>query len=123
MKFAILSLAAAGALAVSSGTASAQPGHFHGGHNHGGGYNSGFHPIGPHLDYHRGHYHLHDGYYRSAPLVPVVPTYSYPNYGYNSGFGLTINRPGLSFSFGSGRATPLYVQPSYGGGYYGGRRW
>lgn len=116
MKFAFLSLAAAGALAFSSGTASAQPRPYHN-HNHGGGYNRGFHPVGPHLDYHRGHYHLHDGWYRSGPVVPVVPTYSYPSYGYNSGFGLTIQRPGVTLQFGSGG----FVQPYYGGFY--GRRW
>ncbi len=118
MKFAILSLAAAGALAVSSGTASAQPWHNHGGHSHGGGYNRGYHPVGPHLDYHRGHYHLHDGWYRSAPLYP---NYGFPNYGYgyNSGFGGTFIRPGITLQFGSGG----FVQPYYGGGYYGGRRW
>jgi hypothetical protein len=113
MKFAILSLAAAGALTFSAGSALAgPPGHYHGGHYHGG-YNS-FHPIGPHLDYHRGHYHYHDGFYRSAPLVPVYPSYSYPIYG--SGFGAT--RPGFSITIGSGGV------PYYGGygGYYG-RRW
>lgn len=117
MKFAILSLAAAGGLALSTGTASAHPPGYGGGYS--GGYSYG-HPIGPHLDYHRGHYHYHDGFYRSGPLVPVYPSYSYPsyNYGYNSGFGLSINRPGFSFNLGSG-----YAQPYYGGGYYGGRRW
>lgn len=110
MKFAILSLAAAGALAFSAGSASAgPPGHYHGGRYHGGGYSS-FHPIGPHLDYHRGHYHYHDGFYRSGPLVPVYPSY------YGGGF---YNRPGFNITIGSGYG---YSRPYYGGGYYG-RRW
>jgi hypothetical protein len=117
MKFAILSLVAAGGLALSTGTASAHPPGYGGGYS--GGYNRGFHPITPHLDYHRGHYHYHDGFYRSGPLVPVYPSYNYGyNSGYNSGFGLSINRPGFNFNLGSG-----YSQPYYGGGYYGGRRW
>lgn len=115
MKFAILSIAAVGALAISTGSALAgPPGHYHGGHNHGG-YQS-FHPVGPHLDYHRGHYHYHDGFYRSAPLAPVYPSYSYPSYGYGSGYG--ISRPGFNITIGSG------YSPYYGGGYGGyGRRW
>ena len=116
MKFAILSLAAVGGLALSAGSALAgPPGHYHGGHSHGGhshgGYSS-FHPIGPHLDYHRGHYHYHDGFYRSAPLVPV-----YPSYGSGSSDG--YSRPGFNITIGSG-----YSRPYYGGGYGGyGRRW
>ena len=80
MKFGILSLAATAALALSSGTAAAQWGHGHHnhGHNHG---SSRLHRdlshmhLGPHLDYHNGHYHLHDGFYRSGPLYPVYPSY------------------------------------------------
>lgn len=115
MKFAILSLVAVAGLTLSADSALAgPPGHYHGGY---GGYNN-FHPVTPHLDYHRGHYHYHDGFYRSGPLVPVYPSYGYGRsiygpsiygpsiYGYNSGFG----RPGYGF------ATPYY-----GGGY--GRRW
>lgn len=109
MKFAILSLAAAGALAFSAGSALAGPpghGHYHGGYQ-------SFHPIGPHLDYHRGHYHYHDGFYRSPPLAPVYPSYRSPNYGYYN------TRPGFSITIGSGSG--LY--PAYGGysrPYYGG---
>lgn len=122
MKFAILSLAAAGALAISAGSASAgPPGHHHGGYSYG-------HPRGSHLDYHNGHYHYHNGYYRSAPLVPVYPSYGYPNfgYGYNSGFGLNMARPGFSISIGSGTVAPYYnyggrYSPYSGGGFY--RRW
>jgi hypothetical protein len=115
MKFATVSLAAVAALALSVGSASAGPP----GHYHGSGY--GYNPRGGHLDYHNGHYHYHNGHYRSGPLVPVYPSYSYPsyNYGYNSGFGLTINRPGFSFGIGSGSVTPYYnygySQPYYGG--------
>ena len=127
MKFAILSLAAAGALALSTGTASAHPPGYGGysgyGGGYGGGYGRSYHPPYPHLDAHRGHYHYHDGFYRSPPVVPVYPSYSYPSYGYDSGFGLTIQRPGFSFGIGSGSVTPLYTQPYYGGGYYYPGRW
>ncbi len=125
MKFAILSLAAAGALTLSAGSASAQPGHYHGGHNHGGygGYNRSYHPPVPHLDYHRGHYHYHDGFYRSGPLYPVYPSYSYPSYGFNSGYNIGISRPGFSINIGSG--SPYYGGGFYNQPYYGGygRRW
>ena len=112
MKFAILSLAAAGGLALSAGSASAQ--HYHGGYNHG--------------HYHHGGY-SHGGYYGAAPLVrvaPVYPSYGYP--AYNSGFGLTIGGPRGVISIGSGSVYPsygyggLYSQPYYGGYGYG-RRW
>ncbi len=115
MKFAILSLVAAGALAVSAGSVSAQ--HYYGGYNSG-----GFHPVGPHLDYHRGHYHYHDGFYRSGPLYPAYPTYRYPSY--NSGFGVTIGGSRGVIIIGSGSNSwygNSYSQPYYGGGY--GRRW
>lgn len=89
MKFAILSLAATAALALSVGTASAQPWGHHGGH-HG---------------HHGGYYGHHGGYY--------PPAYGYSSYGYNSGFGLTINRPGFNFSVGSG-VSPFYNYSSFG---------
>src|SRR5688572_8001163 len=111
MKFAILSLAASGALTLSAGSALAgPPGHYHGGHNHGGYYHGGsrYHPPVPHLDYHRGHYHYHDGFYRSPPLVPVYPSYGYPSYGYGSGY----SRSGVSITIGS---SGLYPSSGYGG--------
>ncbi len=112
MKFAILSLVAAGALAISAGTASAQ--HYHNGHYHGGYNRGGFHPVTPHLDYHRGHYHYHDGFYRSPPLVPA-----YPSYGYGRpSFGLTIGVGNVYPSYGGGFYNP---RPYYGG--YGYPRW
>lgn len=103
MKFAILSLVAAGALAVSAGTADAQ---YRGGYR---GYNnySGY----------RGGYNYARPYYG----------------GYNSGFGLTIGGQRGILSFGSGAVYPAYgygynsfYRPYYGGynggfnrGYYG----
>jgi hypothetical protein len=110
MKFGILSLVTAAALAVSAGTASAQPGRYGGGGYYGG---------GGHLDYHNGHYHYHNGGYVSPPLYPAYPAYqTYPNYGYNYGS-----------NYGSGSVYPSYGYPSYGytprpnyGGYPG-RRW
>src|SRR5262245_60859468 len=114
MKFAILSLAAAGALTFSAGSASAGPPGHHHGHSHGGYYGGGyssFHPIGPHLGYHHGHSHYPDGFSRSGPVVPVYPSYSTPFYG--GGF---YSRPGFNITIGSG-----YSGPYYGGGYYGGR--
>jgi len=96
MKFAILSVAAAAALTLSSGTASAQwiagPGH------------------GGHLDYHNGHYHYHNGPFMSGPVYPTYPSYGY-GYSYS---------PGLSLSFGSGSLGYENVYPTwgYGSGYY-----
>ncbi|MFM8272825.1 MAG: hypothetical protein ACKODX_10890 [Gemmata sp.] len=108
MKFAILSLVAAGGLALSAGSASAQ--YYHGGYNHG---------------------HCQGGFYGVAPVVPVVPAYpvySYP--GYSSGFGLTIGGSRGVISIGSGSVYPsygyggYYAQPYYSGYGYGyGRRW
>jgi hypothetical protein len=116
MKFAALSLAACAALALSVGTASAQPfGH----HHHGGYYGT---PVGGHLDYHRGHYHYHNGLYRSGPLVPAYPAYNYSSYGYGTGFGLTVNRPGFNLSIGNG-VGPFSNYNSFGYSPYGyGRR-
>lgn len=103
MKFAVLSIAAAAALAISAGSASA-------------------HPPGYYKPYYGGPVII-----RPAPVVvaPVYPSYVYPSpgfYNYGSGFGLTINQPGFNFSIGNG-VTPFY---NYGGyspyGYYG-RRW
>ena len=103
MKFAVLSLAACAALAFSVGTASAQPrGHHHGySHNHG--------------------YHHHNSYYRG---YGGYRGYGYPSYGYgyNSGFGLNIIRPGFNLSIGN-----AYPYSGYGGFYspyrYGGWGW
>ena len=108
MKFAILALAAAGGLAVSTGSALAgPPGH---GHYHGG-YGNRYHPPVPHLDYHRGHYHYHDGFYRSPPLVPAYPRY---NYGYsNYGAYPYGARSGFNITIGSGYGG--YSRPYYGG--------
>jgi hypothetical protein len=116
MKFAILSLAAAAGLALSSGTASAQWGGHHGhayGNMHHGGYN----------------------HYRSGFAYPR----SYPSYGYNSfgyggygsGLSLFLGRGGLGLGGGYGYGSQLgygglYSPYSgYGTGLYGpyGWRW
>ena len=111
MKFAILSLAATAALALSSGTASAQWGHHHGHHHHHG--SGRLHrdlahmPLGPHLDYHNGHYHYHNGFYRSGPLLPVYPSYGTGYYGSYSvpqtGWNSNYYAPYRGGSFGSYR--------------------
>ena len=104
MKFAILSVAAAAALTLSAGSASAQWGHHHGHSHHGNG----------HLDYHNGHYHYHDGFYRSGPLYPVYPSYGY---GYSPGVSL---QPGIiSPSWGYNN----YYSPYAGRSNYGSYRW
>jgi hypothetical protein len=96
MKFAILSLATAAALTLSSGTVSAQwiPGPGHGGH----------------LDYYNGHYHYHNGPFMSGPLYPAFPSYGY---GYPYGSGLTLSFGGSSLGYGN-----LYPSLGYGSGYY-----
>ena len=77
MKFAILSLVAVAGLTLSAGSASAHPpgsiygGSIYGPSIYGPSYGRSYHPPYPHLDYHRGHYHYHNGFYRSPPLVPV----------------------------------------------------
>lgn len=95
MRFAILSLIAAGALAVSAGAADARPPGYRGGNYHNN-YYSGY----------RGGY-AHPSYYRG---------YSYPS----SGFGVTIGGPRGGFSFGSGSVYPSYGYGYYGRPYYGG---
>jgi hypothetical protein len=105
MKFAILSLAAAAGLALSSGSASAQwGGHHHGGMHHGG-YN---------------HYRSSFGYPR------VYPSYGYNSLGYGgygSGLSLFLGRGGLGLGVGNtyplnygGFSSPYY---GYGTGLYG----
>jgi hypothetical protein len=92
MKAAILSLVTVAALAASPGTADARPPHYYGGNYHHGYYGN----------YNRPYY---SGYYRP---------YS-GGWGYNSGFGLNIVRPGgFGISIGTGGVYPYY------GGYYGG---
>lgn len=90
MRFAILSLVAAGALAVSAGVADARPPARLYGHNH--------------------HHHSYGGYNYSRPY------YS----GYNSGFGLTIGGPRGIISIGSGNAYPSYGYGGFARPYYGG---
>jgi hypothetical protein len=112
MKFAVLSLAATAALALSAGDASAQWGHF--GHHHG--HSHGYGLGGGHLDYHNGHLHYHNGFYRSGPLYPAYNYgYSSPySYGYGSGYGGNLYSP-YSSGYGS-----FYTPRSY----YGyGLRW
>ena len=117
MKFAALSLAATAALAASAGPVDAQwvTGH---GHHH-----RGYSVLtpGPHLDYHNGHYHYHDGFYRSAPLYPT----------YGIGFqlggvpGLRVN-PGIGYTqpWGGSYWNSYYGAPNYYRGYsHGGYRW
>lgn len=118
MKFAILSLVAAGGLAATAGSADAQYrgyGNYRGGYSN---YNRGYSNYG---NYNRG----------------------YSNYygGYGSGTTISIGRPGgIGVTIGSGNVYPSYYggygynRPYYGGGYgsyyrpsygygYGGRRW
>ena len=90
MRFAILSLVAAGALAVSAGVADARPPAYRGGHHHN---------------------HYHGGYNSFAR-----PYYS----GYNSGFGLTIGGPRGVISIGSGTVYPSYGYNNFYRPYYGG---
>lgn len=104
MKFAILSVAATAALALSADTASAQWRHHHQHHNHGArrlAHDLSHLHLGPHLDYHNGHLHYHNGFYRSAPL--------YPDYGL--GYPIT----GLG-----GYRTPYLWNSGHGGSYYRG---
>jgi hypothetical protein len=95
MKAAILAVAAAAGLALTAGSASAQPGAYYGGYHHhhngyyGGGYSGGY----------------YGGYYAPRPVVvaPAVvqPYYAapvYPAYGY----GYPAIRPGFSITIGSG---------------------
>lgn len=91
MRFAILSLVAAGALAISAGTADAAPPYNHGGYSHGyyGGYRGGY-----------------NNFYR--------PYYG----GYNSGFGLTVGGSRGFLSFGN--VYPSYGYGSFYRPYYGG---
>lgn len=122
MKFAIMSLVAAGALAATAGSASAQ---YRGGY---GNYNRGYSNYG---NFNRGYsnYGNYGGYNRG-----------FNNYGgfYGSGTNISVGRPGgIGITFGSGNVYPSYYgggynRSYYGGGYgsyygpnygYGGRRW
>jgi hypothetical protein len=103
-------LIAVGAMAVTADSAFAAPPGYRG-HHHGG-YNNNY----------RGGY---NNYYRGAYSRPVYPAY---NYGYNSGFGLNIVRPGgVGISIGApsyGYPGGYYYQPyQYGFRGYAGRTW
>jgi hypothetical protein len=113
MRFAILSLVTAGALALSAGSADARPPYYRGGHS----YNNHYSYSRP---YSGGYY---GGYSRP---------YSGGWGGYNSGFGLNVVTPrGFGISIGSGGVYPSYggyyggsyYSPYYGGWGYPGWRW
>jgi hypothetical protein len=113
MRFAILSLVAAGALALSAGSADARPPYYRGG------------------NYHHNHYSYSRPYYGG-----YYGGYARPYYGgwrgYNSGFGFNVVTPrGVGISFSNGGVYPYfggyygnsYYRPYYGGwGYPGWRR-
>lgn len=98
MKFAILSVVAAGALALSAGVADAHPPGYRGGYNH-------------------GHYH---GYRGGYSYGHYPHGYAYPSYGYGSSFGLTIGGPHGVINIGSGSVVPGYGYRSYYGNPYSG---
>ena len=113
MKTAFLSVAAAAALALTAGTASAHP--------------PGFYPVYGPANYHGGYGGYHGGYHARPYYVPVAPAFPVVPVTpiYRSGFSIGLGTPNFSLGIGSSTVVPGYGY-SYGYGYpYSGtyRRW